>query len=253
MRFVVGVKQDMNVRRAYVHKRKGIPIFEDPTYELNPYDRRAIEAALQLKESHGGTVISITIGGYSNPELVAREALAMGVDEAILVEGVDPIKTGVSEVAQIFMTVLEKIGSYDLILFGERSTDYSGSAFGQYISGLLNIPLIYRAVSIRLENRLIVAKEKFSGGVRTVKAKLPTVLVISSDGYKPRYPSAWSIADAFRREVKKYDLSSLGIELSGKPFFKAVRYIQPEAIKPRVEKLDAEQAARKLMRIVGGR
>ncbi len=252
MRIIVGLKQDLTPRRAYVHKRKGILLFEDPTYSLNPFDRRALEAALQLKEAVGGEVITLTVGGGGDPELVAREALAMGADRAILVEGVDPSAIGIKGAASIFRAVLEKLGGYDLLVFGERSTDYAGGAFGQYISGLLGLPLAYRVVKIEAGDGDLLVEEKIPEGVRVVRLKIPAVIVVDGTAFKPRYPSTWGISDAFKRmDIERYSLAELGVKVE-KPGLRGVRYFEPEALKPRVERLPANEVVRRVMKLIGG-
>ena len=63
--------------------RSGTGIEErDLAYGINEWDNFAIEAALALKEEHGGKVTAITIGGEDDEE-VLRRALAMGADEAL--------------------------------------------------------------------------------------------------------------------------------------------------------------------------
>ena len=54
----------------------------DLSYGINEWDNFAIEAAVQLKEEHGGRVTAMTIGG-EDAEEVLRRALAMGADEAV--------------------------------------------------------------------------------------------------------------------------------------------------------------------------
>jgi hypothetical protein len=49
--------------------------------ELNPFDRPALEAALRVRQSSGGTVTALSMGPDVGAEALA-EAQAMGVDEA---------------------------------------------------------------------------------------------------------------------------------------------------------------------------
>src|ERR671936_1649111 len=52
---------------------------------MNGYDANALEAALKLKEQHGGTVTVLTLGPASSRETLKR-AIAMGADGAIQVD-----------------------------------------------------------------------------------------------------------------------------------------------------------------------
>lgn len=52
-------------------------------YIVNPYDEwYALVRALELKETLGGSVTTITVGG-ADDEPVIRKALAIGADEAV--------------------------------------------------------------------------------------------------------------------------------------------------------------------------
>jgi len=57
--------------------REGVPSI------INPFDENAIEEALRLKEKKGGRVIALSMGPPQAEEAL-RKALAMGVDEAVL-------------------------------------------------------------------------------------------------------------------------------------------------------------------------
>lgn len=50
---------------------------------LNPLDANALEAAVRVKEAHGGTVTVITMGPDMAKEAL-RECLAAGADRAVL-------------------------------------------------------------------------------------------------------------------------------------------------------------------------
>merc|ERR1712110_181820 len=50
----------------------------------NPFDEIGIEAALQIKEKHGGEIIVVSIGEKESQQNI-RTALAMGADRGILI------------------------------------------------------------------------------------------------------------------------------------------------------------------------
>ena len=61
------------------------PKWPDGTTAVNPFDEYAVEEALRLKESSGGTAIAITYGS-ADAESVLRDVLALGIDEAYHIE-----------------------------------------------------------------------------------------------------------------------------------------------------------------------
>src|SRR5581483_6669881 len=94
----------------------------DLTYEINEPDAYALEAALQLKEKHGGEVVALCAGPSGAAQTI-REALAKGADRAIHIEeenlgGLDPLA-----LAQL-LAAAARPESPDLVLTGLQSDDY---------------------------------------------------------------------------------------------------------------------------------
>ena len=63
-------------------------VTDDLKWIINPYDEFALEAALRLKEKHGGKVTIVSYGPQRVVEAI-RTALAMGADDAVLID--DPL------------------------------------------------------------------------------------------------------------------------------------------------------------------
>src|SRR5215210_6487760 len=89
---------------------------------MNGYDANALEAALRLKEKHGGKVTVLTLGSSEARDTLKR-AIAMGADGAVLVD--DPaLRDGDSvTTATALARAVERIGEYDLILSGRQASD----------------------------------------------------------------------------------------------------------------------------------
>ncbi len=83
MRIIVCIKQVPDVTEVRIDPKTNTLIREGVPSIMNPYDLHAIEAALQLKEKTNGRVTAITMGPPQAEE-VLREAISMGVDDAIL-------------------------------------------------------------------------------------------------------------------------------------------------------------------------
>ena len=82
MNIVVCVKQvldpEMPTEKFRVKDNQVIPPEGIPLV-INPCDAQAVEAALRVKEKHGGKITAITVGAAESIEVV-RRALAMGAD-----------------------------------------------------------------------------------------------------------------------------------------------------------------------------
>ena len=90
---------------------------------INPVDKQAIEAGLYFKDNFGAYLTAITMGPDKSKE-VLYEALAMGVDDAVLLS--DPKFSGsdtcaTSRVLAAFIE--EKYKNPDIIIFGQSAID----------------------------------------------------------------------------------------------------------------------------------
>ncbi|HJO62425.1 MAG TPA: electron transfer flavoprotein subunit beta, partial [Desulfobacterales bacterium] len=63
----------------------------DLKWIINPYDEFAVEEALQIRETQGGTVTILSMGPEKATEAI-RTALAMGADSGVLIN--DPMTAG---------------------------------------------------------------------------------------------------------------------------------------------------------------
>ena len=139
MQIVVAIKQ-VPARDSAVHiAPHGKWIDEqDLSWEINEPDAYALEAALLLKEKHGGEVV-VLCAGPGRVQSSIRDALAKGADRAIHVEceGLEAMDT--LAVARLLAAAIagEKP---DLILAGLQSDDLGMGQTGVVLAELLGIP-----------------------------------------------------------------------------------------------------------------
>jgi len=121
MRIIVCVKQVPDVTEVKIDPKTNTLVREGVPSIMNPYDLHAVEAALQIKEKTSGKVTAITMGPPQAEE-VLREAIAMGVDDAVLLTdrrfaGADTWATSYT-----LSQAAKKIG-FDLIICGKQAID----------------------------------------------------------------------------------------------------------------------------------
>ena len=83
MKILVFVKQVPDTDDVALDPKTGRLVREGVESKLNPVDANAVEAAVQLKEKHGGTIGVISMG-LPQAEDVLKKALALGCDESYL-------------------------------------------------------------------------------------------------------------------------------------------------------------------------
>jgi electron transfer flavoprotein beta subunit len=198
--------------------RRDIPLV------LNPHDRYAIEAALQLKERHGGTV-SILSMGPPPASSVVRESLALGADQGILLT--DKALGGADAYATAFTLSkgIRKIGAFNIILCGMASSDGSTEWVGPELAALLGVPVVTRVFEIvESQGNWWEVKATFEDGYRLVRVQLPAVLTVTRDLNSPRALSFSGIIKAKKLEIDHWGVEDLGVSdsevgLKGSPTF----------------------------------
>jgi electron transfer flavoprotein beta subunit len=167
---------------------------------LNEWDSAAVEEALQIKEKlvASAEVVAVTVGAHG-VEPALYQYLAMGVDRAIRVDGVerqDPIA-----IAGALADVIRQ-EQPDLILCGVQSSDWAQAATGSALAGFLDVPVVALARKLDLDcaaKRAVVTRELDGGRLDVVQTSIPAVITVQTGINSPRYATLRAIKQAQRR------------------------------------------------------
>jgi electron transfer flavoprotein beta subunit len=196
---------------ATVKVDKGTVTWGDAPLVINPWDEYAVEAALQLAEAGGGDVIALSLGDESAKEAL-KHALAMGCNEAVLVQ--DPAFANVDSqgAAKVLAAAVKHLGDVDLVLFGKQAIDGDTGVTHVQTARVLGYPAVTYVAKAELNGSTLKAERVMEEGRQTVQANLPAVLSIVKDFGEPRYPSFMGIRKASRAEIPALSLADLGIQ-----------------------------------------
>jgi electron transfer flavoprotein beta subunit len=171
---------------------------------INPYDEFAIEEALKLRDaSGGGAVTAVSVDPEAN-QTVMRKALAMGVDQGLILQGggnYDGFST-----ASALAEALKGI-RFDLALFGKQAIDDDGYQVPSMVAHLLGLPRVNVVTKLEVANGRAVARRQIEGGDEVVDLPLPCVISCQRGLNEPRYPSLKGIMAAKKKplEVRKVE------------------------------------------------
>jgi electron transfer flavoprotein beta subunit len=201
------------VKSVVVNAPDGRVVRSPESCELNPYDRPAIEIALNLREAYGGTVTAVSMGPESS-EIALIETMALGVDRSILL--CDPALAGSDTLATAtaLSAAIKKLTPFDLVLFGIRTADSDTGQVGPQTAVMLNMPLVTLAYSIEcVENELLV--ERRADGFRDKLAlSFPAMVTVHPGSVQPRDVGLHGIEAAFAApKVEFWNLNELGLSL----------------------------------------
>ncbi len=159
-------------------------------FTTSPHEECAVEAAVQLKEKHGGTTTVLTLGP---PEAVEqlRYSISVGADQAVLVPAdtteLDPQATASALVEAI--RSLENQSPFDLILFGNESADSGGYQVGIRVARALGRPIISGLKGIEIDSGQMVGRRETDGGFEVYRLPLPALAAAKEGITLPRYPT----------------------------------------------------------------
>lgn len=187
MKILVFIKQVPETDEVRLDPKTGTLNRDHVPGIMNPYDAYAVEAALQLKEHHGGSVHVITMGP-PQAAAVLKEALAMGCDEAHLLSdrafaGADSLATG-----YVLAKAAEKIGGYDLLLFGKCAVDAETAQTGPITAELLDLPQVTLVDELACADGWATCRRDLGNQFQTVKVKLPALIAVTGQINRPGYP-----------------------------------------------------------------
>jgi len=187
-------------------KREGVAAI------INPFDEYAIEEALRLREKHGGVVKVITMGPPWAADAL-RDAIAMGADEGWLATdrvfgGADTWATSLT-----LARCIEKMGSYDLIICGLKTTDGDTGQTGPEMAEHLGIPHVCYVSEIKeLKDGEVTLRRNLDDGVETLEAKLPLLLSVGKDINQPRLATLRGRLKAKKAEIKEITNKDLSLD-----------------------------------------
>jgi electron transfer flavoprotein beta subunit len=229
------------------------PQWPEASLIVNPFDEYAIEEALRIKEKTGGAAIAICFG-KAGSESALRDVLALGIDEAFLIEsdsvsGLDP-----QTAAVMLAAAIRKIGDIDLVLTGKQATDDDSSVVPAALAQLLDWPQIGFVKKIdKLENGKIIAWRTTDSGYDIIEAPTPVVCSVVKEINEPRLPSLKGKMKAKKAEIVRMKPADLGINLSSPLIIKSIEApkVRPagsilsgetdEVVNTLIEKLKADQ------------
>jgi len=250
MRIAVCIKQILDPRGVRLSRTREAIDTRQAARIVNPPDKYALEAALRLRERHGGEVVALSVGAPEAGDAL-REALAMGADRAILVSDEMLAQADAASVAKALARAVERIGGVDLILTGERALDTGAGTLPARLAQELGWPVVHGAAEPQVEDSRIRAWQWDDGERWSVSVALPAVLAVARRGEKPRYPPAPRIAWAYREaKVETWASDDLGLspeEVSARHTEERNLVLPPERNLNFILSGSSEEAARALV------
>jgi len=199
-------------------KREGVPFI------MNPFDIHALEESLRLKDKYGLRVVVISMGP-PNTEITLRKALALGVDETVLLSdrvfgGADTLAT--SLVLSEAIKHLAQREEVAVVICGRQTIDGDTAQVGPGIAtrlGYSQLTLVDCIENVDLKAKKVRVRRKVGGWHEIVEAPLPAMISVVREINRPRYPTVpkrLMVEDAavtlWNNEEMKLDEETIGLK-----------------------------------------
>ena len=171
MNILVCIKQVPDTTEIRMDPKTNTLIRAGVPSTVNPFDKYALEAAVQLRETLGGTVSDRRFGGadtYATSYTLAQAVLALG--------------------------------GFDLILCGRQAIDGDTAQVGPMLAEHLGLPQLTCACAITIEDGAIRIRQEGERAYRVLRAPLPAVVTVVKAINEPRLPNVMRKLQANRMQ-----------------------------------------------------
>ncbi len=174
---------------------------------FNPEDLHALETALEVRDTYGGTVTVISMGPPKAAE-VLRACLYRGVDRCVLLTDRRAAGSDTLATSYILAQAVRTVGRYDFVFGGRQAIDGDTAQVGPQCAEKLGIPQVtYLEEMVRLEDKTTWIRRNVGNGWEVVECRLPVLVTVISSANKPRPPAA--------RRMLRYKRARVPAELGG--------------------------------------
>ncbi|WP_199615424.1 electron transfer flavoprotein subunit beta/FixA family protein [Paenibacillus alkalitolerans] len=213
MNIVVLVKQTFDTEEKIV--LEGGAVSEDGVkFVINPYDEYAVEQGILMRDAAGAGKVTVLSAGPARAAEALRTALAMGADEAVLIDDsrIPADEYSVSRVLAAYLTGLAERGeAADVVLGGNFSVDNGAGQVAVRLAGLLGLPHVASVTKLEVSGGVATAHRDAEGDTEIVEVSLPALFTAQQGLNEPRYPSLPGIMKAKKKPFATIGLDDLGL------------------------------------------
>lgn len=217
------------------------------TQVINPWDEFAAEEAIALSERYDADTVAISLGDPDATDAL-KHALAMGVNEAVLVDQSLVAAGDEWSVAEALAAAIQAQDEVDLVLAGRMTVDGNSGVVYAGVACKLGWDLIVNVTKIvSVEGGKLTAEVVHEGGQETVQVPLPVVVSVAKEINDPRYPSFMGIRKASRAKIPVLGKGDINVTAGRRVRWDNLR--KPEVKKVQVQIFDGGSVQEKAAKL----
>jgi electron transfer flavoprotein beta subunit len=234
MNVVVCLKQVPGTAQVKIDPQTNTLVREGIENVINPFDTYALEEGVRIRERYGGKVTAISMGP-PQAEVALREAISLGVDEAILLSDKAFAGADTWATAYTLASAVNKLEQYDLIICGRQTLDGDTGQVGPELSEMLQIPFVAYVSKIEeMVDGQMQVQRMVEEGHEVIEASLPAVITVVKEINVPRLPSLRGITRSKSATIPVWGLTDIGIDQSmvglAGSFTKVIKVFFPQRV-----------------------
>jgi electron transfer flavoprotein beta subunit len=157
-------------------------------FTISPHEECAVEEALRIAETNGGSTTVMTLGATAATEQL-QNALAMGIGSAVLLATDGAGWCVLATVSALAEPIHSRAEPFDLLLFGNEAADSGDYQVGVRVAHALGLPCVTGIKGITIEHGRLTARRESGGGWEIFELPLPAVVTVKEGINLPRYAS----------------------------------------------------------------
>ncbi len=179
-------------------------------FTVSPHEECAVEEAVRIVEAGGGGTTTVLTLGPEEATDQLREAMAVGIDKAILLQ-TDGREWGAvataNAITEAIRTREAADGQFDLILIGNEAADTGDYQVGVRVAVALDRPIVSGVKGLEVgEDTVTARREAPGGGWEVYEIPRPAVVAVKEGINLPRYPSVPGRLRARKKEIERVAL-----------------------------------------------
>ena len=174
-------------------------------FTISPHEECGVEEAVRLIEANGGESVVLALGPAEAEEQL-RDAMALGIDRAILLQSDGELDGAATAAAIVDAIETERAAGteFDLIFFGNESADAGNYQVGIRVAHALGWPCVTGLKGISVEGGRARCEQETAGGRDVYDVSLPAVVTVKEGLNLPRYPSVPGRLRAKRKPLQTH-------------------------------------------------
>jgi electron transfer flavoprotein beta subunit len=178
--------------------------------KISDFDRNAIEEGTLIVEKLGGAVDALSYGTSAVKQSL-KDTLSRGPEKAYWIADASAETADAAVTANVLAAAIKKLGSYDVILCGEGSSDAFNQQTAPRVAALLGLPCLSFVSKLSVAGDVVTATRKLDDRTEEVSVKGPVVVSVLAEINKPRIPSLKQVLGAAKKPNEEIKIADLGL------------------------------------------